>query len=125
MLTSRRFHVQMRIETGEYMPTLDSILLTWSDLCTKQIQFPTSVFALDSTTISLSLKLFIWAPGKYSRGAIKIHTLLDLRGNIPSFILVTDGKYQDSNALDELLITPGAIYIRQSLHRFRCLVQYE
>ena len=69
------------------------------------------VFALDSTTISLSLKLFTWAPGKYSRGAIKIHTLLDLRGNIPSFILVTDGKYHDSNILDELLVSPGAIYI--------------
>ena len=69
------------------------------------------VFALDSTTISLSLKLFSWAPGKYSRGAIKIHTLLDLRGNIPSFILITDGKYHDSNILDELLVSPGAIYI--------------
>jgi transposase len=69
------------------------------------------VFALDSTTISLSLKLFTWAPGKYSRGAVKIHTLLDLRGNIPSFILVTDGKYHDSNILDELVISPGAIYI--------------
>lgn len=69
------------------------------------------VFALDSTTISLSLKLFTWAPGKYSRGAIKIHTLLDLRGNIPSFILVTDGKYHDSNILDELLVSPGGIYI--------------
>jgi len=69
------------------------------------------VFALDSTTISLSLKLFSWAPGKYSRGAVKIHTLLDLRGSIPSFILITDGKYHDSNALDVLTPIPNAIYI--------------
>lgn len=75
------------------------------------IELDNEVFALDSTTISLSLKLFSWAPGKYSRGAVKIHTLLDLRGSIPSFILVTDGKYHDSNALDVLIPTPGAIYV--------------
>lgn len=69
------------------------------------------VFALDSTTISLSIKLFNWAPGKYSRGAVKIHTLLDLRGNIPSFILISDGKYHDSNVLDVLNPIPGAVYI--------------
>lgn len=68
-------------------------------------------FALDSTTISLSVKLFSWAPGKYSRGAVKIHTLLDLRGNIPSFILITDGKYHDSNILDVLNPIPDAVYI--------------
>jgi len=54
------------------------------------VDIDNEVFALDSTTISLSLKLFSWAPGKYSRGAIKIHTLLDLRGSIPSYILITD-----------------------------------
>jgi hypothetical protein len=69
------------------------------------------VFALDSTTISLSIKLFSWAPGKYSRGAIKIHTLLDLRGNIPSFIMITDGKYHDSNILDVLNPIADAVYI--------------
>lgn len=69
------------------------------------------VFALDSTTISLSLKLFSWAPGKYSRGAVKVHTLLDLRGSIPAFILITDGKYHDSNVLDNLIATPESIYI--------------
>lgn len=69
------------------------------------------VFALDSTTISLSIKLFNWAPGKYSRGAVKIHTLLDLRGNIPSFVLITDGKYHDSNILDVLNPIPDAVYI--------------
>lgn len=69
------------------------------------------VFALDSTTISLSLKLFGWAPGKYSRGAVKVHTLLDLRGSVPAFILITDGKYHDSNVLDSLVATPESIYM--------------
>jgi len=75
------------------------------------IDIDNEVFALDSTTISLILKLFSWAPGKYSRGAVKIHTLLDLRGNILSFILITDGKYHDSNVLDILIPRPDAIYI--------------
>lgn len=69
------------------------------------------VFALDSTTISLSIKLFSWAQGKYSRGAIKVHTLLDLRGSIPAFILITDGKYHDSNALDVITPISDAIYL--------------
>jgi len=69
------------------------------------------VFALDSTTISLSLKLFTWAEGKYSRGAVKVHTLLDLRGNIPTYILITDGKYHDSNVLDILPVKLDAIYV--------------
>ncbi|MHB1148470.1 MAG: IS4 family transposase [Lutibacter sp.] len=69
------------------------------------------LFALDSTTISCSINLLTWAEGKYSRGAVKMHTLLDLRGNIPSFILVTDGKYHDSNVLDQIIPEPDAIYI--------------
>ncbi|MDR3261302.1 MAG: transposase, partial [Tannerella sp.] len=60
------------------------------------------VFALDSTTISVSINLFTWAEGKYSRGAVKAHTLLNLRGSIPEFIFITDGKYHDSNALDKI-----------------------
>lgn len=75
------------------------------------VNIENEVFALDSTTISLSLRLFSWAPGKYSRGAVKIHTLLDLRGSIPSYILITDGKYHDSNVLDILTPIPNAIYI--------------
>jgi len=75
------------------------------------VDIDNEVFALDSTTISLSLKLFSWAPGKYSRGAIKIHTLLDLRGSIPSYILITDGKYHDSNVLDILTPIADAIYV--------------
>ncbi|MDR2980128.1 MAG: transposase [Bacteroidales bacterium] len=57
------------------------------------------IFALDSTTISCSINLLIWAEGKYSNGAVKVHTLIDLRCTIPTFILITDGKYHDSNAL--------------------------
>lgn len=69
------------------------------------------LYALDSTTISCSINLLTWAEGKYSRGAVKMHTLLDLRGSIPSFILITDGKYHDSNVLDQIIPEPDAIYI--------------
>jgi len=70
-----------------------------------------TVFALDSTSISLSLALFLWAPGKYSRGAVKVHAPLDLRENILSFILVSDGKCHESNVLDLLVPVPGAVYL--------------
>ncbi len=83
-----------------------------------------NILALDSTTISLSLKLFSWAPGKYSRGAVKMHTLLDMRGNIPVFVHITDGKWHDSNALDLLIPQRDAIYVMdkayfdlEALHR--------
>lgn len=69
------------------------------------------VFVLDSTTISVSLILMDWAHGKYSRGAVKMHTLLNLKGSIPTFIHITDGKYHDVNALDEIEVVPGAIYV--------------
>lgn len=69
------------------------------------------IFALDSTTISVSINLMQWAHGKYSRGAVKMHTLLDLQGNIPTFIYVTDGKCHDLNALDEIEPITGAIYV--------------
>ncbi|KAA6311625.1 hypothetical protein EZS27_037284 [termite gut metagenome] len=75
-----------------------------------EVNVANEVFALDSTTISLSIKLFTWTRGKYSRGAIKVHTLLDLRGNMPGFILITDGKYHDSNSLDVIIPEPNAIY---------------
>ena len=75
------------------------------------VDIENEVFALDSTIISLSINLFTWAYGKYSRGAVKVHTLLNLRGNIPEFILITDGKYHDSNALDVIVPQPEAIYL--------------
>lgn len=88
------------------------------------VDIENEVFALDSTTISLSLKLFSWAPGKYSRGAVKVHTLLDLRGSIPSFILITDGKYHDSNVLDVLIPKSDAIYIMDKAYiDFKALYQ--
>lgn len=94
---------------GQYL--MGQVRPMYADCPIPNIDLENEVFALDSTTISLSLKLFCWAPGKYSRGAVKIHTLLDLRGSIPSFILVTDGKYHDSNVLDVLVPVPGAIYL--------------
>jgi hypothetical protein len=75
------------------------------------INVDNEIFALDSTTISVSINLFTWAKGKYSRGAVKMHTLINLRGSIPEFIYITDGKYHDSNALDEVNFYAGAIYL--------------
>ena len=69
------------------------------------------MYALDSTTIDLCLALFPWAKFRTHKGAVKMHTLLDLRGNIPSFIAITDGKVHDVNMLDALIIEPGSFYI--------------
>lgn len=80
------------------------------------VDIENDVLALDSTTISLSLKLFTWAKGKYSRGAAKIHTALDLRGNIPTYILITDGRYHDSNVLDVMPIQPDTIYVMDKVY---------
>jgi Domain of unknown function (DUF4372)/Transposase DDE domain len=70
-----------------------------------------TVYALDSTTIDLCLTLFPWAPFRSTKAAIKLHTLIDLRGNIPTFIHISDGKLHDVNVLDELLPEPGAFYV--------------
>jgi hypothetical protein len=70
-----------------------------------------TVYALDSTTIDLCLSLFPWARFRKNKGAIKLHTLLDLRGPIPSFINVTDGKVADVNILDILIFEVGSFYI--------------
>lgn len=69
-----------------------------------------TIFALDSTSISVSINLAAWASGKYSRGAVKMHTLLDLRGSIPTFIHISDGTWHDSNAMDYIQIESNAIY---------------
>jgi hypothetical protein len=69
------------------------------------------VYVLDSSTIDLCLSLFRWARFRTTKAAIKIHTLLDLRGPIPSFVEVTDGKFHDVFMLDSLLIEPGAFYV--------------
>jgi hypothetical protein len=94
---------------GEYLIGLVRPLYT--DCPIPNVSIDNEVFALDSTTISLSINLFTWAEGKYTRGAVKVHTLLNLRGSIPEFVLVTDGKYHDSNALDVIVPQPGAIYL--------------
>ena len=69
------------------------------------------VYAFDSTTISLCLELFPWAKFRRDKGAIKLHTLIDLRGNIPTFVLLSQGKMHDVKALDVLLIEAGAFYL--------------
>lgn len=70
-----------------------------------------TVYALDSTTIDLCLSLFPWAHFRATKAAVKMHTLLDLRGNIPSFIHISDGKLHDVHALDMLVPEAGAIYV--------------
>jgi len=69
------------------------------------------VYAFDSTTIDLCLSLFRWAKFRRTKAAIKLHVLLDLRGPIPSFVNISDGKLHDVNALDDLLIDAGAFYV--------------
>ncbi len=70
-----------------------------------------SLYALDSTTIDLCLALFPWAKFRQRKAGVKMHTLLDLHGNIPTFIRITDGKTHDVNILDELLPEPGSFYV--------------
>jgi hypothetical protein len=84
-----------------------------------------TAYALDSTTIDLCLSLFPWAPFRKRKGAVKLHTLLDLRGSIPCFLRVSHGKTHDVNILDELPIERGAFYVMDKayidfarLHRF-------
>lgn len=70
-----------------------------------------TVYALDATTIDLCLSLFPWAEFRATKAAVKLHTLLDLRGAIPSFIHISDGKLHDVNVLDVLIAEPGAFYV--------------
>jgi hypothetical protein len=70
-----------------------------------------TLYALDSTTIDLCLSLFPWAKFRQHKAAVKMHTLLDLRGNIPTFIGITNGKISDVTMLDEILPEAGAFYV--------------
>ncbi len=70
-----------------------------------------TVYALDASTIDLCLSVFPWARFRKKKGAVKLHTLLDLRGNIPVFIAITDGKVHDVNVLDQIIFEAGAFYI--------------
>jgi len=89
------------------------------------VELDQSLYALDSTTVDLCLSLFPWAKFRKHKAAIKMHTLLDLHGNIPTFISITDGKVHDVNILDEILPEAGAFYVMdrayvdfQRLYRF-------
>jgi len=75
------------------------------------VELDHTVYALDATTIDLCLSVFSWANFRQHKAAIKLHTLLDLRGNIPTFIHISDGKLHDVNVLDQLLPEAGAFYI--------------
>lgn len=75
------------------------------------LELDETIYALDSTTIDLCLSLFPWARFRKTKGAIKLHTLLDLRGSIPVFIKITDGTVHDVNILDELIPEPGSFYL--------------
>jgi hypothetical protein len=89
------------------------------------VELEQTVYALDSTTIDLCLSLFPWARFRSTKAAIKLHTLLDLRGPIPTMISISEGKQADVRILDELIIEPGAFYVMDRgyvdfarLHRF-------
>lgn len=89
------------------------------------VELEQTVYALDSTTIDLCLSLFPWARFRRRKGAVKLHTLIDLRGNIPTFVRITHGKTHDVNVLDHLPIEPGSFYVMdrgyvdfRRLHRF-------
>jgi transposase len=89
------------------------------------VELEQTVYALDSTTIDLCLSLFPWARFRRRKGAVKLHTLLDLRGNIPTFVRITHGKTHDVTVLDHLPIEPGSFYVMdrgyvdfRRLHRF-------
>ena len=75
------------------------------------VELSETVYALDSTTIDLCLSLFPWAPFRQAKAAVKLHTLLDLRSAIPTFIHISDGKLHDVNVLDLLVAEPGAFYV--------------
>ncbi len=75
------------------------------------VDLEATVYAFDATTIDLCLSVFPWAPFRQAKAAVRLHTLLDLRGNIPTFIHITDGKTHEVNTLDELTIESGAFYL--------------
>jgi transposase len=75
------------------------------------VELDQTAYALDASTIDLCLSVFPWARFRKRKAAVKMHTLLDLRGNIPTFISITDGKVHDVNVLDELIPEPGSFYI--------------
>lgn len=100
-----------RIFEGLGICLMEIVRPMYSKVKLSEITIDNVIYALDYTTISTSIKLAAWALGKYSKGAVKMHTLLDLRGSIPANIHITDGKWHDSNELDVLISEPYAFYI--------------
>ena len=100
-----------RIFEGLGICLMEIVRPMYSKMKLSEITIDNVIYALDSTTISTSIKLAAWAVGKYSKGAVKMHTLLDLRGSIPTNIHITDGKWHDSNELDVLIPEPYAFYV--------------
>lgn len=96
-------------ELGMYL--INIVRPMYSNTKVSEITIEKVLYALDSTTISTSIVLAAWALGKYSKGAVKMHTLLDLRGSIPANIHITDGKWHDSNELDNIEPEGLAFYI--------------
>ena len=100
-----------RIFEGLGICLMEIVRPMYSKMKLSEITIDNVIYALDSTTISTSIKLAAWALGKYSKGTVKMHTLLDLRGSIPTNIHITDGKWHDSNELDVLIPEPYAFYV--------------
>src|SRR5439155_16730897 len=75
------------------------------------VELAQTVYALDATTIDLCLALFPWAQFRKHKGAVKLHTLLDLRGSIPTVVIITSGKVHDVNIMDQLVWEAGSIYL--------------
>ena len=75
------------------------------------LELDNTVYALDSSTIDLNLNAFPWARFRSTKAAVKIHTLMDVQGSIPTFMRISDGKLHDVKVLDELLPEPGVIYV--------------
>ena len=118
-----------RVATGVSTPTLPSpssqspvVFMAGEPF---GVDLKETVYALDASTIDLCLSVFCWAPFRSTKAAIKLHTLLDLRGNIPSCLHISDGKLHDVNVLDLLLPEPGAFYIMDrgyiDFERLHCL----
>src|ERR1700740_1884758 len=104
----------MRCATGASMPSSPNTLLQSRRIYADDpmaLELDETVYPLDSTPIDLFLSVFPWAPFRSTKAAVKLHTLLDLRGNIPSFIFISDGKMHDVNILDQLVPEAGAFYV--------------
>lgn len=114
-----------RIFEGLGLYLIATVRPMYSNIQLSQITIDNVIYAPDSTTISTSIKLATWALGKYSKGAVKMHTLLDLRGRIPANIHITDGKWHDSNELDALIPEPYAFYVMDKTYvDFKALFRF-